>query len=73
MLWYYEEDGIQVGPLTEEEFEQKVMSGLVNPQTLVWNDSLGQWQPYSTVMVSAAVSSTKSLFSMRSKFFLKAN
>lgn len=57
MLWYYEEDGVQVGPLTEEEFEQKVMSGLVNQQTMVWNDSLGQWQPYSTVMVSAAVSS----------------
>jgi GYF domain 2 len=60
MLWYYEEDGVQVGPLTEEEFEQKVMSGLVNQQTLVWNDSLGQWQPYSTVMVSAAMSSKKS-------------
>jgi hypothetical protein len=56
MLWYYEEDGVQIGPLTETEFEQKVMAGQVTHQTMVWNDSLGQWQPYSAVMVSAAVS-----------------
>ena len=60
MLWYYEEDGVQVGPLTETEFEQKVMAGKVNQQTLVWNDSLGQWQPYSTVIMSSAISSNKS-------------
>lgn len=59
MLWYYEEDGVQIGPLTEIEFEQKVMAGRVTQQTMVWNDSLGQWQPYSTVMLSSAVSSKK--------------
>jgi formylmethanofuran dehydrogenase subunit E len=59
MLWYYEEDGVQIGPLTETEFEQKVMAGRITQQTMVWNDSLGQWQPYSTVMLSSAVSSKK--------------
>jgi ribosomal protein S27AE len=50
MIWYYEEDGVQIGPLTEEEFEQKVMSGLVKQQTMVWNEGMSQWQPYSATM-----------------------
>lgn len=59
MLWYYQEDGIQIGPLTETEFEQRVMAGQINQQTMVWNDTLGQWQPYSAVMMSAKPSSRK--------------
>lgn len=41
MLWYYqEEDGIQIGPLTETEFEQKVMAGQVTQHTMVWNEGM---------------------------------
>jgi hypothetical protein len=52
MLWYYQEDGIQIGPLTETEFEQKVMAGQVNQQTMVWNESMADWQSYATVMAA---------------------
>jgi hypothetical protein len=50
MLWYYQEDGIQIGPLTETEFEQKVMAGNVSEQTMVWNEGMAGWQPYSTLL-----------------------
>lgn len=51
MLWYYqEEDGIQIGPLTETEFEQKVMAGQVTQHTMVWNEGMAGWQTYASVM-----------------------
>ena len=53
MLWYYQEEGIQIGPLTETEFEQKVMAGQVNEQTMVWNESMAGWQLYSTLIAPA--------------------
>src|SRR5262245_50781288 len=52
MLWYFQEDGIQIGPLTETEFEQKVMAGQVTQQTMVWNESMAGWQPYATVIAA---------------------
>jgi hypothetical protein len=54
MLWYYQEDGIQIGPLTETEFEQKVMAGQVTHQTMVWNEGLVGWQTYASVMGAMA-------------------
>jgi hypothetical protein len=58
MLWYYQEDDVQVGPLTSTEFEQRVMAGQVNEQTMVWNEGMAGWQPYGTLLahVPAALS-----------------
>jgi uncharacterized RDD family membrane protein YckC len=49
MDWYYQESGTQVGPLTDNEFENSVRQGKVRGDTLVWNESLRGWQPYQTV------------------------
>jgi uncharacterized RDD family membrane protein YckC len=46
MHWYYSDDGVQIGPLTEEEFEDYVRLGKIDDQTVVWHDGLSEWQPY---------------------------
>ena len=49
MNWYYAEAGQQRGPVTDEELGQLVSQGVIRPETLVWNQTLPQWQPWSTV------------------------
>ena len=49
MDWYYAESGRQVGPIQEEPFEALVRSGVVRPDTLVWQQGMPNWQPYGTV------------------------
>ena len=47
MDWYYREDsGLQVGPLTEDEFDGRVKAGQVSADTMVWNESMHGWQSY---------------------------
>jgi uncharacterized RDD family membrane protein YckC len=47
MDWYYrEEGGLQIGPLTEEEFDGRVKMGQVTSDTMVWNESMRGWQAY---------------------------
>lgn len=49
MDWYYQEEGVQVGPLTDEEFDSRVKIGRINSATMVWNETLTSWQPYANV------------------------
>lgn len=49
MDWYYAESGHQVGPIQEEQFDALVRSGVVRPDTLVWQQGMPNWQPYSMV------------------------
>ena len=49
MHWYYADEGVQVGPLTEQEFEDLVRLGKIDDQTVVWHDGLSEWQPYGGV------------------------
>jgi uncharacterized RDD family membrane protein YckC len=47
MDWYYREDsGLQVGPLTEDEFDGRVKAGQVTADTMVWNENMHGWQSY---------------------------
>lgn len=46
MYWYYQEGFRQVGPVTEDEFRSLVEKGAIRTDTLVWNDSLANWQPF---------------------------
>ncbi len=43
------ENGQQQGPVSEEEFEDSVQFGRIGPDTLVWNEELTGWKPYSAV------------------------
>ncbi len=44
--WYYLEGSEQVGPVSEEQFQAKVLDGSINEQTLVWQQGMADWQPY---------------------------
>lgn len=54
MQWYYAHNNEQLGPVMEEEFRELVSRGVVTPDTLVWNDSMSDWQPYATVQFAGA-------------------
>jgi len=67
MHWYYAGEGVQVGPLTETEFEDLVRIGKITDETIVWRDGLSEWQPYgrihkvATSSVPPQISKTPSL------------
>lgn len=49
MQWYYAVDGEQRGPFGDAEFLQFVDKNIVRPQTLVWNETMTDWQPFKEV------------------------
>jgi len=49
MQWYYVDQGTQIGPKTDEEFLDLYSSGMINDQTMVWNETLTAWQSYGSV------------------------
>lgn len=53
MQWYYALNGQQLGPVSQENFDQLVRDGVIKPETLVWYQGLGNWQPYSQVAAGA--------------------
>ena len=56
MHWYYADEGVQVGPLSESEFEDLVRIGKINDQTVVWHDGLIEWRPYGQIRKAPAMS-----------------
>ncbi|MFT5127105.1 MAG: putative RDD family membrane protein YckC [Rhodothermales bacterium] len=53
MEWYYELNGERIGPLDEDGLRVAAANGVVGDSTLVWNESLPDWTPYSDVQVVA--------------------
>jgi uncharacterized RDD family membrane protein YckC len=49
MNWYYAREGRQVGPLSEQDLQAQVATGVVGADTLVWHEGMAAWQPYGTV------------------------
>lgn len=47
--WYYAKGGQQLGPVTDDDLRQKVASGEVSAQDLVWRDGMANWQAASSV------------------------
>lgn len=44
-LWFYEKDGEESGPVPETELLRLLKEGLVFPDTLLWTESMVDWQP----------------------------
>ena len=57
MSWYYAEGGKQTGPVDDAQFEQLVQSGRIQPETLVWQEGMANWEAYSRVRGAAMSSS----------------
>ena len=49
MNWYYVDAGQQAGPVDDAQLEELVRTGRVQSDTLVWNEGLTNWLPYSQV------------------------
>ncbi|MBV9462607.1 MAG: RDD family protein [Verrucomicrobiae bacterium] len=56
MDWYYEKDGQQAGPVGDPELQSLLRSGRISPATLVWNQTMASWEPYSKAISGAAPS-----------------
>ena len=53
MEWYYSQEGQQKGPLSQQQFDELTLSGVVSGSTLVWREGLPEWKPYSTISPSS--------------------
>jgi len=49
MSWYYAVGQDRQGPVADEEFNQLVQQGTVTNETLVWQEGMADWIPYSQV------------------------
>lgn len=43
MQWYYSKNGNQLGPISTEELQSKVVSGEIAAKDLVWKDGMADW------------------------------
>ncbi len=53
MQWYYAIDGEQKGPVEEGELTQLAATGTITNETLVWNEGMADWKPYSEAFAAA--------------------
>ncbi|MGJ8639109.1 MAG: DUF975 family protein [Opitutaceae bacterium] len=54
MEWFYEKNGAQEGPVTEDELKRLKASGEIGDQNLIWKQGMGDWSPYSSVFSDAS-------------------
>ena len=47
--WYYVKDDKQEGPISESKMQKMFDARLLEPETLVWSDSMMEWTPASKV------------------------
>ncbi len=44
MNWYFEENGVSHGPVTEQVLATRVQSKGIAPETLIWHTGLDEWK-----------------------------
>ena len=50
MEWFYVNDGQSTGPISDETLRELIQTGLIKPDTLLWNKSFGQeWKPAQSI------------------------
>jgi uncharacterized membrane protein YjgN (DUF898 family) len=47
IYWYYKDDNKRVGPVSDEQIRELAREGRISPGTMVWNEIIGKWRPYS--------------------------
>ena len=47
MLWYYEKDNAQNGPVSEEDLLALFENGEIRSENLVWREGMADWAPFS--------------------------
>ena len=56
MSWYYVHNGETIGPVTQEVFDELRYSGVLNDQTMVWQDGWTDWIPLEQANLTPASS-----------------
>lgn len=59
MLWYYEKDSEQNGPVSEEELLALYEKGILRGSNLVWREGMTDWVPMAERFPSLAVGSPR--------------
>jgi len=49
MNWHYVEQGIQTGPISDEQLAELNRTGKINADTLVWHEGMTDWLPFHQV------------------------
>lgn len=44
-MWHYSIDGVQHGPVDDDEMRAMLGSGMINGSTFVWREGMETWQP----------------------------
>jgi len=52
-MWYYEFKDQQIGPVAESELRQKITAGVVRRSTLIWNETMLDWEAAGATMPAA--------------------
>jgi uncharacterized RDD family membrane protein YckC len=47
MDWYYKNGVTRIGPVSDEQMRELALQGTITSKTLVWNEVIAKWQPYS--------------------------
>lgn len=53
MDWYYVQNGKRMGPVSEEELQTLVSTGVISSEGLVWRTGMTQWQRYQDVQTQS--------------------
>lgn len=48
-MWYYSKNGMQMGPLSQEEIALKAKGGEILASDLVWKEGMTDWKPLAQV------------------------
>jgi len=54
MQWYYADNGIQTGPVSDPELQHLLAAGKITSETLVWQEGMSGWKPYGVARGAAA-------------------
>ena len=55
MKWYSNDGKTQIGPVSETDFQSLVEAGEINPETLIWEEGMPQWQPYGEITADVLI------------------
>jgi len=55
-VWYYGENGLEHGPVSEAELDELIASQRVTPASLVWREGMHSWLPLSAARGHQAMS-----------------
>ena len=61
MDWYYVQNGKRMGPVSEEELQTLVSTGVISSEGLVWRRGMTQWQPYRDVQAQSNAGHVKTM------------